>query len=603
METDPVGPHAAKQPVPAAKSCAGPAHAEDEDEDEDEEDDPDFEIPLHTAITIEHEDEVLDADMSAGYLSGKNRHYTDEDREMLFKLIEEHGSVEAALRVINRIRGFEKVHRSTVRSWRKSTVHKRMGAPVDLAFEDALMDMLIVRATPSTVGGVGDIIANLAYSRQNIETCARLLQKDSRFTSNAVVQRLKFSAGWATRFLKRHDMHRRRVTALDKDLPTPAEVRQHMTGIQERLVASGTTAARTVSADETGIFYGANPLYQYVVPEQVSASAPETDDKARFTALVSATAEGTALPTLLIIKCSKVKGAPYDYTSSRVLHDLWQNEQFNPIKPVHGNPAHREWVEGVWTKQLQLGDAGLRTYKRPYLYNGATNEVITVQHKAWNDSVGTALWVDLVLGPAAQRLGGPLFLIWDNCGPHTVPALAEIFAQHGILVAQLPPRMTHLLQVMDLAVNGPLKAAIRRRRCEQLLQYTHDWRAKRAIEEAKPVDQRQLLPYRAPKPSQVQGLSTILNVIHNLGADDGFRAGVKRAFIEACQAPDPNRRVNGHTGVQLYRPYPVSHSVMKKLHADNVGIEAACDSLADVLAGLSFSQPNPEDSARMDTED
>jgi len=33
----------------------------------------------------------------------------------------------------------------------------------------------------------------------------------------------------------------------------------------------------------------------------------------------------------------------------------------------------------------------------------------------------------------------------------------------------------------------------------------------------------------------------------------------------------------------------------------NVGLEAACDSLADVMAGLSFSQPTPDDSALMDT--
>ncbi len=112
------------------------------------------------------------------------------------------------------------------------------------------------------------------------------------------------------------------------------------------------------------------------------------------------------------------------------------------------------------------------------------------------------------------------------------------------------------------------------------------------------------MPYKAPKPSQLQGLTTILNVINNLGADaGGFRNGERRAFIEACQASDPNREVNGHTGVDVDRPYPLSHGTMKKLHADNVGIRAACDSLADVLAGLSFSQPDFEDSARMDTAD
>lgn len=57
------------------------------------------------------------------------------------------------------------------------------------------------------------------------------------------------------------------------------------------------------------------------------------------------------------------------------------------------------------------------------------------------------------------------------------------------------------------------------------------------------------------------------------------------------------------TGVDVYRPYPISHADMKKLHSDNVGIKPACDSLADVLAGLSFSQPELEDGIAMDEDE
>ena len=41
-----------------------------------------------------------------------------------------------------------------------------------------------------------------------------------------------------------------------------------------------------------------------------------------------------------------------------------------------------------------------------------------------------------------------------------VDAVREAYAAWAIDWAELPPKMTDILQVMDLVVNGPLKAAI-----------------------------------------------------------------------------------------------------------------------------------------------
>ena len=45
--------------------------------------------------------------------------------------------------------------------------------------------------------------------------------------------------------------------------------------------------------------------------------------------------------------------------------------------------------------------------------------------------------------------------------------------------AELPPKMTDRLQIIDLVTNGPLKTGCRRKRVEDLLDYMGTWRHKR----------------------------------------------------------------------------------------------------------------------------
>lgn len=53
-------------------------------------------------------------------------------------------------------------------------------------------------------------------------------------------------------------------------------------------------------------------------------------------------------------------------------------------------------------------------------------------------------------------------MIWfDNCGCHKTTLVDDVIAELGIQIACLPPNMTGVLQVLDLVVNGPLKAHTR----------------------------------------------------------------------------------------------------------------------------------------------
>ena len=48
--------------------------------------------------------------------------------------------------------------------------------------------------------------------------------------------------------------------------------------------------------------------------------------------------------------------------------------------------------------------------------------------------------------------------------------------------------MTDELQVMDVIVNSPLKAAVRRARCSALFDYFQDWKLRRLLAEKNKTD-------------------------------------------------------------------------------------------------------------------
>ncbi len=65
------------------------------------------------------------------------------------------------------------------------------------------------------------------------------------------------------------------------------------------------------------------------------------------------------------------------------------------------------WVLMQWTRSMTLtinGKTDTHLYKRPYIEHTITGDII-VQHKAWNDTVGTAMWVDVQVGPQAKKRG------------------------------------------------------------------------------------------------------------------------------------------------------------------------------------------------------
>jgi hypothetical protein len=95
----------------------------------------------------------------------------------------------------------------------------------------------------------------------------------------------------------------------------------------------------------------------------------------------------------------------------------------------------------------------------------------------------------------------------------------------------LPANMTYILQVLDLVVNGPLKA-IRKLRAQRILDYFGEYKQLYKNEETKPENQRVKPKWSPPKPSMKQCILDIIDLIENKQfSKDKFQQGIRKTFI------------------------------------------------------------------------
>ena len=160
---------------------------------------------------------------------------------------------------------------------------------------------------------------------------------------------------------------------------------------------------------------------------------------------------------MLIVKHSVSSEKRPDQTGMTVIRDL------------HKKPGFTErdgWILKIWEKDISLSGVKAR-HKVIYIIHDETGHVITSQVKAWNDTVRMVLWFEVIIKPLKEKLGK--ILIWcDNCGSHKTSSVTEVINEIGADVCFLPKNMTGELQVLDLVVNGPLKAHIRTIRANRL---------------------------------------------------------------------------------------------------------------------------------------
>ena len=131
-----------------------------------------------------------------------------------------------------------------------------------------------------------------------------------------------------------------------------------------------------------------------------------------------------------------------------------------------------------------------------------TGHIVTSQVKAWNDTTRMAMWFELIMQPIKEKLGK--LMIWcDNCGSQKTNSVNEVVIETGIDVAFLPPNMTAELQVLDLVVNGPMKAHIKNTRARRLYDCFQEYKVERLADMTLPRNQGKNPDLSPPKPIMI----------------------------------------------------------------------------------------------------
>lgn len=295
------------------------------------------------------------------------------------------------------------------------------------------------------------IVINVTYSYAIVIKAAKCAQESDKWKDESSVKKLQFSHRWVKGFLTRGGVSRRKITREDKITPDDEEIKRILKIGQDIYVSKGHDENTCYNFDETAFTYAIGPTHIFCPGDQRRATnLGIANDKLRITAVIAVNGSGLFAPQMLIIKHSISSEKRPDQTKMKVIPELHKKKGF-----THADG----WLLKTWEKELTIKSV-TAIHKCNYIIHEASGDVITSQCKAWNDTVRMVVWYELVMYPIKIRLGK--MLLWcDNCGSHRTSSVRDAINETGIDVAFLPPNMTSELQVLDLVVNGPIKAHIK----------------------------------------------------------------------------------------------------------------------------------------------
>ena len=371
------------------------------------------------------------------------------------------------------------------------------------------------------------VLVNVSFNYTIINSAAKSVQEKDVWKNVASVQKIDFSAKWTRGFLNRGGLTRRKITREDKTVPSDEEIDSVLRIGQDIYIANGHSAKTTFNFDETAFTWAIGPTHIFCPSNQQRATnIGISNEKVRITAVIAVSAEGLFTPLMLILKHSVSSEKNPDQTRMTVVRDLHQKDGFTIADG---------WILKEWRKELEIkGHTDL--HKVLYLIHERTGHVITSQVKAWNDTVRMTLWFKVVIKPIKERLGK--MLIWcDNCGSHKTTSVMEVIREIGVDVVFLPKNMTGELQVLDLVVNGPLKAHIRTNRANRLYKCFQSYKEATAIDSALPPHLRKKLDFNPPKPTQLEGIKDLILMFEEQFTEEKFKCCINRTFIKTGTLP------------------------------------------------------------------
>ena len=371
------------------------------------------------------------------------------------------------------------------------------------------------------------ILVNVTYSYSIVATAAKSVQDTPKWAGDQNVSKLVFSNKWAGIFLKRGGVSRRKITRGDKDVPDVEEINRILKIGRDMYINNGHEPSTCYNFDETAFTYSIGPSRVFCPGDQQRATnIGISNTKRRITAVIAVNAVGAFAPLMLIIKHSISSEARPDQTGMKVISDLFKKEGFT---------AKDGWEKIIWEKKFTIKGI-TAVHKCTYLKHTITVHVITSQVKAWNDTTRMVMWFDLIMKPIKDRLGK--LLIWcDNCGSHKTSSVKEVIAETNIDVAFLPPNMTAELQVLDLVVNGPIKAHVKNKRARRLYDRFQDYKIERLADMKLPRNQRRNPEFKPPKPTMLEGMKDLILLFQEQFTEEKFKKCVNTTFINTGTLP------------------------------------------------------------------
>jgi hypothetical protein len=304
-----------------------------------------------------------------------------------------------------------------------------------------------------------------------------------------------------------------------------------MKAIQDVIISHSIPANHVFNEDETAIESCAELLYQNVPKGTGRAVDPSCGSESRFTAVLGCNGEGQRLPTLIILKVSTQ--STFDLRSERTLHPLMAD--LNRIAGAE-----------VWSYSFFPVTVDGKDYFRPYIQH-QNLDLITVQHKAWNDQVGQLLRIEKQLKPYKQKLSPEaqtkFLMVYDNVSFHNTNQVVNAFQAADWFVKNWAPNMTDELQPMDLVENKVFKSAMRDYRASQIYDYLQEFRSALCEfyqRKGMGIANTEEPIWTPPKTTYKQTVPLVFKVLDEKYADPKFVTSLKTCFVSVGLAQKLN---------------------------------------------------------------
>ena len=115
--------------------------------------------------------------------------------------------------------------------------------------------------------------------------------------------------------------------------------------------------------------------------------------------------------------------------------------------------------------------------------------------------------------------------------------MRDVIKEVDIDVVFLPPNMTSELQVLDLVVNGPLKAHIRTKRANRLYEAFQVYKSARTENNKIEKSLRRNLDFDPPKPTMTEGILDLILLFKDQFNEEKFQSCINRSFIKKGTLP------------------------------------------------------------------